>query len=261
MDLELAGKQALITGASKGIGFAVAQKLAGEGCHVTLAARNADALEAAQRQLRQAYPGVRVEVHAADLSQTAEQERLAQLGRDADVFVNNAGSNPGGDLLDTTDPVWRAAFDLKLFGYINLTRMMVGAMKARGRGVVVNVIGFAGERLMSQYIVGSTANAGLIGFTRSVGSRSPDFGVRVVGVNPSLTATDRATGMLKTWSKMKFGTEDRWQEVESGMNLPFGRMASSDEVADAVLFLASARASYISGVVLNVDGGAAFRNV
>lgn len=260
MDLELSGKHALITGASKGIGFAVARKLASEGCHVTLAARTLDALESARQQLREAYPEVRVDIQAVDLSRTAEQERLAEQARDADIFVNNAGSNPGGDLTDTTDAAWRQAFDLKMFGYINLTRMAVGAMKSRGRGVIVNVIGFAGERLMSQYIIGSTANAGLIAFTRTIGSQSPDFGVRVVGVNPAFTATDRAIWILRTLSKKKYGSEDRWQEVEAGMNLPFGRMATSDEVADAVLFLASARASYISGIVLNVDGGAAQRN-
>ena len=201
MDLELKGKHALITGASKGIGRAVAQRLASEGCHVTLAARTVDALELARRQLQQAYPDVRVDIQAVDLSRTAEQERLAELARDADIFVNNAGSNPGGDLIDSSDSLWREAFDLKVFGYVNLTRMTLGAMKSRGRGVIVNVIGYGGERLMSQYVIGSTANAGLIAFTRTVGSQSPDFGVRVVGVNPGFTATDRAVKILKTWSQ------------------------------------------------------------
>ncbi len=227
---------------------------------MTLAARTLAALESAQRQLQQAHPGVRVDICAVDLSRTDEQERLAQRAGDADIFVNNAGANPAGDLIDTTDAVWRESFNLKMFGYVNLTRMALGAMKSRGRGVIVNVIGFAGERLMSQYVIGSTANAGLIAFTRTVGSQAPDFGVRVVGVNPAFTSTDRATRILRTLSMKKYGTEERWQEIEAAMNLPFGRMATSEEVADAVLFLASARASYISGIVLNVDGGAACRN-
>lgn len=260
MQLELEGKHALVTGASRGIGLSIARQLAGEGCHLTLAARDADALGTVQQHLKQQFPSVQIKIQAVDLSTTQDQVRLGDLAGDVDIFVNNAGSNPAGELLATTDAMWRKAFDLKVFGYINLTRMALEGMQAAGRkGVIVNVIGFAGERLTSKYIIGSTANAGLIAFTRSLGSSSTDFGVRVVGVNPSLTATDRAVTMLKSWCKAEYGTEERWQDYEAGMKLPFGRMATCEEVADAVLFLASARASYISGVVLNVDGGGVYR--
>lgn len=259
MNLELTGKHVLITGASKGIGYACAAGFAAEGCHVTLAARNVDSLEAAQKKLKAAYPSVNVAIHSVDLSKSSEQIRLASLAGDYDILINNAGSNPSGTLTETTEQGWRESFDLKMFGYVNLTRMACEAMQKKRKGVIVNIIGFAGERLMSGYIVGTTANAGLIAFTRSVGSQSTDYGVRVVGVNPSLTATERGEKLIKLWANNDSGQVRTEAEVLASMNLPFGRMATSEEVADATVFLASARASYISGVVLNVDGGGAFR--
>jgi NAD(P)-dependent dehydrogenase (short-subunit alcohol dehydrogenase family) len=133
-------------------------------------------------------------------------------------------------------------------------------MKKRGSGVIVNVIGNSGERMNAKYILGSTGNLALMGLTRALGSRSPDFGVRVVGVNPGLTSTERAKTLLKQWSQQQFGAENRTAEVLAGMELPFGRMCKPEEIADAVTFLCSSRASYISGTVLTVDGGASDRH-
>jgi len=260
MDLQLAGKCALVTGASKGIGFAVAHALAAEGCHLELAARDVTTLEQAREALRRSAPGIEVRIHAADLARIADQERLAQACGYVDILVNNAGSNPGGDLGGTSDQVWRAAWDLKVFGYINLCRALLDAMRERRDGVIVNVIGYAGERLNARYIIGTTSNAALMAFTRSVGSQSPDFGVRVVGVNPGYTATLRAETVLRGVSRSRYGTAERWREVERDLNLPFGRMALPEEIADVVAFLASPRASYVSGSIVTVDGGATNRN-
>ena len=190
MDLQLKGKRALVTGASKGIGFAVAQSLAAEGCHLDIAGRGVPALEQARDELRRAAPGIDIRVHSADLSRLEDQQRLAQACAGVDILVNNAGSNPAGDLDDTSNEIWRNAWDLKVFGYINLTRSIFHAMKQRRAGVIVNVIGYAGERLFARYIIGTTGNAALMAFSRSVGSQAPDFGVRVVAVNPGYTATD-----------------------------------------------------------------------
>lgn len=145
MDLGLKGKRALVTGASKGIGLAVARSLAAEGCHLDIAARGAAALEQVRGQLRQAAPGVDVRIHGVDLSRVEDQERLAQACADVDILVNNAGSNPAGDLDDTSDKIWRGAWDLKVFGYINLCRSLCHAMKQRRNGVIVNIIGYAGN--------------------------------------------------------------------------------------------------------------------
>jgi NAD(P)-dependent dehydrogenase (short-subunit alcohol dehydrogenase family) len=109
--------------------------------------------------LRQAAPDIDVRIHGADLSRVEDQERLAQACAGIDILVNNAGSNPAGDLDDTSDKIWRNAWDLKVFGYINLTRSIFRAMKQRRDGVIVNIIGYAGERLFARYIIGSTGNA------------------------------------------------------------------------------------------------------
>ena len=260
MDLGLAGKRALITGASKGIGFAIAQALAAEGCRLDIASRNPAALKAAAAAIRKGAQGVEVRVHRADLGVVADQERLAAACVEADILVNNAGAAAAGSLDETTDDGWRASWDLKVYGYINLSRAFYRAMKARRDGVVLNVIGYAGERHNAKYVIGSTGNAALMAFTRTAGSQSPDFGVRILGVNPGYTATDRAEGQLRTFAEKKFGNADRWRDIEKEFNLPFGRMATPQEIANTVAFLVSPRADYISGTIVTVDGGATHRN-
>jgi NAD(P)-dependent dehydrogenase (short-subunit alcohol dehydrogenase family) len=260
MDLGLAGKKALITGASRGIGRAIAGVFAAEGCALALASRDRSALEAAAAELRAAHPGIAITIHPADLSRTADQEALARACPEIDILVNNAGANPPGTLAEIDDATWRAAWDLKMFGFINLTRACYAGMAARRTGVIINIIGAAGERLNANYILGSTGNAGLMAFTRALGSASPADGVRVVGINPGLTATERATMLVESWSRTAFGTPDRWAELPQVKNLPFGRMAAAREVADLAAFLASERAGYISGTIVTIDGGAANRH-
>ena len=170
MDLQLAGKRALVTGASKGIGFAVARALAAEGCHLDLAARSADGLAQARDALSRTAPGVDIRVHAVDLARLADQERLAQACSGVDILVNNAGSNPGGDLGDTTDAVLACVLGPQGVRLRQPLPRHLGAMKERRDGVIVNIIGYAGERLNARYIIGTTSNAGLMAFTRAVGS-------------------------------------------------------------------------------------------
>ena len=247
MDFGLKGKRALVTGASKGIGLAVAHSLAAEGCHLDIAGRGVAALEQARDALRKAAPDLDVRIHAVDLSKVEDQERLAAGCAEVDILVNNAGSNPAGDLGATSDEIWRRAWDLKVFGYINLCRSICDAMRQRGEGVIANIIG-------------ATGNAALMAFSSSVGSQSPDFGVRVFGINPGYTSTDRAESVLRKIAETKFGSAERWRDVERDLDLPFGRMGTPKEVADVVTFLVSPRASYVSGTVVTVDGGATHRN-
>ncbi|HUI95969.1 MAG TPA: short-chain dehydrogenase/reductase [Xanthobacteraceae bacterium] len=260
MDLGLAGKRALVTGASKGIGLAIAQALAAEGCHLAIAGRTRATLDAAADALGKAAPRIDVRVHVADLGLVADQERLAASCADADILVNNAGAAAAGSLDETTDAGWRASWDLKVFGYINLARAFYQAMKARRGGVILNVIGYAGERHNAKYVIGSTGNAALMAFTRTAGSESPDFGVRILGINPGYTATGRAEAQLRSFAEKKFGDAARWREIEQEFNLPFGRMAKPQEIADAAAFLVSPRAGYVSGTVVTIDGGATHRN-
>ena len=144
-----------------------------------------------------------------------------------------------------------------MFGYINVTRQLYRLMRDRGHGVIVNVIGLAGEKFDAGYIAGTTGNASLMAFTRGIGSTSIDHGVRILGVNPGAVATDRIRTLLMTRAESELGDGSRWQEFFS--KLPLGRAASVEEVANVVVFLASERASYLSGIVVTVDGGQAAR--
>src|SRR5437660_5668650 len=140
MDLKLAGKTALITGGSKGIGRATAEVFAQEGCNVIIVSRSADALAATKGAIVQ-KANVRVDTVAADLSDSRNVDRLAREFPDIDILVNNAGAIPGGNLIEIDDAKWRAAWDLKVFGYVNLCRAYYALMRARKSGVIVNVIG------------------------------------------------------------------------------------------------------------------------
>ena len=256
MDLNLSGRSALITGGSRGIGLGVAQGLAAEGCHLHLTSRNAADLDAARSKILAAHR-VNVTCHALDLSVSENAKKLAQACRDVDILVNNAGAIPQGTLTGLDEKAWRASWDLKVFGYINVARDIYAAMCERKRGVIVNVIGGAGERPTAGYIAGSMANAGLMAFSRALGADSPNHGVRVVGLNPSATATDRGVARWRNQAQKDLGDPERWRELTRGF--PFGRPAEVKEVADVIVFLCSDRASYVSGTVISVDGGAAAR--
>jgi NAD(P)-dependent dehydrogenase (short-subunit alcohol dehydrogenase family) len=260
MDLELRGKSVVITGASKGIGFACAEKFAAEGCRLHIAARSASALDDARARLVKQY-GVEVTCHPCDLGETASVAALGRACGDVDVLINNAGAIPGGRLDQIDDAKWRRAWDLKVFGYINLTREIYAGMRARGSGVIVNVIGLAGERNKPEYIAGSSANAGLMAFTRALGAESVDYGVRVVGVNPGRIETERQREVIMGIAQEKLGDRSRWQEMRAEMvkTLPFKRFGQPEEVADLVVYLASARASYISATVVSIDAGQSLR--
>ncbi len=257
MNLELTGLTALVTGASRGIGFAVAQAFAREGCHLHMVARTSADLKVARDKIR-AESNVNIITHALDLSVSANINAMGKHCDGVDILVNNAGGIPSGHLLDIDEARWRAAWELKVFGYINLTREIYRGMCARKRGVIVNVIGVAGERLRQDYIAGGTGNAALMAFTRNLGGESVDYGVRVIGINPGQIETDRLRERLEKRAQNELGDKKRWLELVE--DPPFGRLAQPDEVADAVLYLASARASYISGTILTVDGGRAVRH-
>jgi NAD(P)-dependent dehydrogenase (short-subunit alcohol dehydrogenase family) len=256
MDLGLAGKRVLITGASKGIGEAAARAFAKEGCALHLAARSADALQRVKAEIETA-DGVAVTVHAMDLSSDAQMRALADAAGAVDVLVNNAGNIPSGPIDAVDDAAWRAGFSLKVFGYISLTRAIYARMKERREGVIVNDIGNSGENWDANYIAGSTGNAALMAFTRALGGVSLDYGVRVVGVNPGPVETDRMVRLMKRRATDLFGDEGRWRELFD--RYPGGRPATVEEVADLMVFLASPRAAYITGTIVTIDGGIAAR--
>ena len=252
MDLGLAGRHALVTGASKGIGRAIAESLAAEGCHLRLAARNAEALATAKAEI-EARHGVAVTTHVVDLSVRGAPAALVEACSDVDILVNNAGAVPRGDILEVDEDTWREGWELKLFGYISMTRAMYRAMAGRGRGVIINVIGIGGEKLEYGYAAGSTGNAALMAMTRTVGSGSVERGVRILGVNPGWVETDRARGSLRRRAENELGDAERWREFLTAW--PQGRLIQPEEIADVVTFVASDRASALSGTIVTVDQG------
>lgn len=252
MDLGIAGRHALVTGASQGIGRAVAEALAREGCNLHLAARSADALQAAQRQLTKSYD-IEVTVHPIDLAQRGAASALAGQCPDVDILVNNAGSTPRGNILDLDEQTWREGWELKVFGYVNMTREYYRRMVKRGSGVIVNVIGIGAEKLEYAYAAGAAGNAALVGLTRTVGSVSLEYGVRVLGVSPGWVETERAKRSLRKRAGEELGDPERWPELVVGW--PRGKLIQPAEIADVVAFMASARASAMSGHIVTVDAG------
>lgn len=257
MDLELRGRKALITGASKGIGRACAEVLAAEGCDVALVSRTAADLERARGEIAGKH-NVGVRVFALDLSDGRNVDTLAAACPDIDILVNNAGAIPGGNLDAITEERWRAAWDLKVFGYINMTRRFYAQMRERRRGVIVNILGAAGENPDFNYIAGSSGNASLMAFTRAIGGTSPRDNLRVVGINPGPVLTERLITLTKTRARDVLGDESRWEELMHGH--AFGRAAKPEEIAWMAAFLASDRVSgYTTGTIVTIDGGATSR--
>ena len=255
MNLQLEHKRVLITGGSKGIGLSIALAFAEEGAQPVLVSRHKSNLDYAVSEIKQ-RTSIVPEVIEQDLGAAGAAEQLyAQVGS-IDVLVNNAGAIPGGSLHDIDEVKWRAAWELKLFSYINLTRVYLADMEQRGSGVIANIIGMAGVAPRYEYICGSAANAALIAFTQGLGGGSVRKGVRVFGINPSPTRSDRMQQMLQNQAQAKWGDPNRWQELTTAF--PFSRLAEPNELSKLTVFCASPLCGYLSGSVLNVDGGQMF---
>ena len=252
MNLALQGKKVLVTGASQGIGAGIAEEFAAEGSALWLVARSGEKLAALARRLQQQH-GVAVQTMAVDLTERGAVERVADFAGQIDVLVNNAGAIPGGNLWDVDDAKWRAGWELKVFGYIHMTRVFYQRMAAQGRGVILNNIGNGGENFDFDYIAGSTGNAALMAFTRALGGKSLRDGIRVVGVNPGPVDTDRIRNVWKKRAQDRLGDAERYAELMG--NYPLGRPATVAELSGLFTFLASDRSGYTSGSIVTVDGG------
>ena len=256
MELDLAGKWVLITGASKGIGAGTARSFAAEGANLHLVARGEEGLERIKREIVE-QTEVHVYTHSVDVGDSKNLGRLLDACEDIDILVNNAGGIRGGTIEAVDEATWREGWDVKIYGFVNLTRLAYGRMKRRGSGVIINVIGNAGEVLDPNYIAGTTGNAALMAFSRALGAQSLDAGIRVLGVNPGPVDTGRIRTLLKQRAREEFGDESRWETLMT--RFPLGRPASVPDVADMIVFLASDRCTYVSGTIVTVDGGIASR--
>ncbi|MGE0484615.1 MAG: short-chain dehydrogenase/reductase [Gammaproteobacteria bacterium] len=250
MDLGLVGRRALVTGASKGIGLATARTLAAEGCAVHLVARTAADLEAAATGIT-ASTGITPTWDALDLADSTAVDTLAAAHDDIDILVNNAGAIPAGSLDAIDEARWRAAWDLKVFGYINMSRRFYAAMRERRRGVIVNIVGAGGEKPTAAYAAGAGGNAALMALTRALGARSTLDGIRVVGINPGYIETERMVTMQRAFAAERLGDAERWRELLD-RDFPPGKV---EHIADMVAFLASDRSAFTTGTIVTIDGG------
>jgi len=254
MDLGLRDKVALVTGASRGIGRAIAAALVAEGARVALCARTKATLEAAAAPL-----GDRAWTVAADLSRLDEVQRVvteahARFGR-IDILVNNAGAIRGGDFLATPDAQWTDDWNLKLLGYIRMARAVWPLMQRGGGGRIVNVVGAAARNPMPTYLVGGAANAALINFTKGLADLGAPSNILVTAVSPAATRTERWDALMAQQAKAR-GIPVETARAEAEAPYKIGRIATPQDIAAVVCFLASEPAGFLNGICITVDGGA-----
>ena len=258
MDLELKDRVVLVTGASKGIGLACVRAFAQEGARVAGVARNAAGLNEAAEALKVA--GLTMQVYAADLTDAAAAAQVvAEVERalgPIDVLVNSAGAarRYGPDELDAG--AFRQAMDAKYFSTVHVLEPVLKRMGERKRGAVVNIIGQGGRQANVMHIAGGSANSALMMTTVGFASAYAARGVRVNGINPGVTRTGRVDEGLSAESRATGKTRDEVL-AKNLAKIPAGRMAEPEEVAQVALFLASPRASYVSGAIIPMDGCAA----
>ncbi|RZT83688.1 short-subunit dehydrogenase [Pseudonocardia sediminis] len=259
MDLQLGGKRAIVTGASRGIGLAVATTLAAEGADVALVARDAAALDEAAAQVDAAGPGRVVAVPADtadDASVRAMVDTVAERLGGVDVLVNAAarpaGAGPLPSLTDLTDDDVRVELETKLLGYLRCARAAAPLMTAQGWGRIVNISGLNARKSTS--LVGSVRNVAVASMTAALAQELGPRGVNVTVVHPGLTVTERIPGMIADRARER-GVDETTVSAELDATTTIGRMITAQEVADVVAFLASPRSIAINGDTVAAGGG------
>lgn len=257
MELGLREKVVLVTGASKGIGKAVSLGFAREGARLSLCARGMDLLRSVAQDIERE---TRAEVLAVPCDLTDGKQirdlvarTLERFGR-IDVLVNNAGSTIAGPFLELPDSAWMDAWNLKVMGYVRLSREVFSHMKANG-GRIVNVIGDAGRKPLQNYIVGGVVNAALMNFTKSLANEGGKYNIIVNAVNPGAIRNERYEQNLARRAAAE-GLSPRELEAKLFAERPIGRAGTPEEVVGLILFLASQHATFVHGTVTDVNGGA-----
>ena len=253
MQLELENKVVLVTGGSKGIGRAAALGFLAEGAAVLICARGSEALDETVA-LAQGVGSGRLIAMQADLTQAEAIKSVVARCREEfgriDILVNNAGSARPGPFLEISDEDWTEDWTLKFFGYVRMAREVFPHMQQQSSGIIVNIIGTGGLRPIANYMVGGAANAALNHFTKALAAEGAQHGVRVVGINPGPILTERLQKFASVFS------QGRSPEETLRKMTPLGRVGEAEEVADLILFLSSARAAFIHGANITIDGGA-----
>ena len=259
MDLQLQDQHVLITGGSKGIGLACALGFLREGARVSLVSRELGNLERGKKTLIDSFAQAdgRVSVHAADLKDPASAEAALDAAEKVfgpvDVLVNSAGAARRTPPDELTAASWHDAMDAKYFTYVHMIHPVVRRMGQRGRGAIVNVIGQGGKVASPVHMAGGAANAALMLVSAGMAAAYAGKGVRVNAVNPGLTLTERLQEGMKADARLQgIDTEEALQRAKA--RLPLGRIATPEEVANTVVFLASPKASYVTGAIVAMDG-------
>jgi NAD(P)-dependent dehydrogenase (short-subunit alcohol dehydrogenase family) len=253
MDLKLNNKVVLIGGGSKGIGLACAQRFLEEGARVAISSRSMENLTAAKAQLNG-----EVYAHAAELSNPDEAARLVAAVETAlgpiDILINSAGAARRAPPAELTSQHWHAAMNAKFFTYVHLMDAVIPGMVKRKSGSIVNIIGTGGKVASPVHLPGGAANAALMLASAGLANAWGHAGIRVNAINPGATLTGRVEMGLEAESRLT-GKPPAELKKANEARIPLGRYANPEEIADAALFLASERASYVTGAQLTMDGG------
>ncbi|WP_313915717.1 SDR family oxidoreductase [Tahibacter sp.] len=252
MNLQLHGKVALVTGASRGIGRAIVETLAGEGAHVVAVARSSEVLADLVAGLPTRGLALAVDLREDTAADYALGAALAAYGR-LDLLINNAGATVRGDFLTLDDAAWHDGFALKFYGAMRLCRVAWPALRA-AQGAIVNVVGIGGRTGSAEFTIGGAVNAALLNLTKALADRGVVDGVRVNAVNPSAIATERMQARVRNQARER-GIDEVLAAQEIATSLRVARFGTPQEIAAAVAFLASPLAAYCHGAVLDVDGG------
>jgi 3-oxoacyl-[acyl-carrier protein] reductase len=252
MDFQLSGKVAVVTGASRGIGRAIARTLATQGVRLVLVARTRDQLEQLAASLQTECLVQAVDLREAAAPAAVIAATIAQFGQ-LDVLINNAGATRRGDFLSLPDADWDDGFALKFFGAMRLCRVAWPQLVA-SRGGIVNIVGIGGRTASAEFSIGGSVNAALLNLTKSLADRGVKDGVRVNAINPGSIATERLQTRIRAFA-VEHNLDEAHAAQEMARDMGITRFGTPNEIANAVTFLVSPLSAYIHGAILDIDGG------
>ncbi len=255
MDLGIKGRRAIVCASSKGLGRACAMALAGEGVHVTLTARGAEALAKTAAEIRQLHPGVTVTEVAGDITTPAGREAALKACPDPDILINNAAGPPPGDFRNWTRDDWIKAIDANMLTPIELIKATVDGMMARKFGRIVNITSAAVKAPIEVLGLSNGARAGLTGFIAGLSRKTVINNVTINALLPGPFNTDRLRSVAKAEAEKRGSTVDAMLAERARLN-PAGRFGEPEEFGEACAFLCSAKSGFITGQNIVLDGGA-----